>query len=115
MDTPRELPARRGFSVSYRGKTLLSRIDPVAQGERLAAEIPAKERTLYFCPSPLYGYGLSLFLERLRTDARLKQSAVLCAEADEQLFEITEKAFSGITASLGASTGGGNLLPLALT
>ena len=89
---PVELPARRGFSISYRGKTLLSRIDPVAQAERLAAEIPVKERTLYFCPSPLYGYGLSLLLERLRNEAGGKNSAVLCVEADEQLFEISQNS-----------------------
>ena len=85
---PAELPARRGFSISYRGKTLLSRIDPVAQGERLAAEIPVQEKTLYVCPSPLYGYGLAAFLQRLP-----ENSAVLCVEADEKLFEISRKAF----------------------
>ena len=85
---PLELPARRGFSISYRGKTLLSRIDPVAQGERLTAEIPVNEETLYFCPSPLYGYGLAAFLRRLPGS-----SAVLCVEADEKLFEISQKAF----------------------
>ena len=82
-----ENPARRGFSISYLGKTLLSRIDPVAQGERLAAEIPSKERTLYFCPSPLYGYGLSVLLDKLKPS-----SVVLCVEADEKLFEISRKA-----------------------
>ena len=92
-DAPCEVPARRGFTVSCRGKTLLSRIDPVAQGERLAAEIPLKERTLYFCPSPLYGYGLALFLGKLKSDPLLKDSAVLCAEADGKLFDIAYNAF----------------------
>ena len=83
---PIELPARRGFSVSYRGKTLLSRVDPVAQGERLVAGLPVKERTLYLCPSPLYGYGLSQLLDKLEPN-----SAVLCVEADEKLFQISQK------------------------
>jgi len=82
---PLELPAGRGFSVSYRGKTLLSRVDPVAQCERLAAGIPVKDRTLYLCPSPLYGYGLSILLDKLEAN-----SAVLCVEADEKLFALTE-------------------------
>jgi hypothetical protein len=73
------------------GKTLLSRIDPVAQGERLAAEIPVKENTLYFCPSPLYGYGLSVLLDKLESN-----SAVLCVETDEQLFEISRKAIDAL-------------------
>jgi len=90
---PSEFPARRGFSISYRGKTLLSKIDPVAQGERLAAEIPVKAGTLYFCPSPLYGYGLSILLEKLEPN-----SAVICIEADEKLFDISRKALGKNTA-----------------
>ena len=104
QNSPLELSARRGFSISYQGKTLLSRIDPVAQGERLAAEFPVKEKTLYFCPSPLYGYGLDIFLGRLPKD-----SAVLCVEADEKLFEISKKAIV-----IPAGTGDGNPQPLAL-
>ena len=93
-DVPQELPARRGFTISYRGKTLLSKIDPVSQGERLAAGIPVKERTLYLCPSPLYGYGLPVLLEKLRSDPNSKNSAILCVEADERLFGISQKAFA---------------------
>jgi hypothetical protein len=92
-ETPRELPARRGFSVLYRGKTLLSRIDPVALAERTAGEIPVKDRTLYFCPSPLYGYGLDVLLKRLGHN-----SAVLCVEEDAQLFDLSLRAFGGLPA-----------------
>ena len=109
MDAPREVPARRGFSISYGGKTLLSRIDPVAQAERLAAEIPLKERTLYFCPSPLYGYGLSLFLERLN-EPQARNSALLCVEADEKLFGISRNAME----KLGAESRNRDPQPLAL-
>ena len=84
---PREIPARRGFSVSYLGKTLLSNIDPVAQAERLAAGIELKESTLYLSPSPLYGYGIPPLLEKLPSN-----SAILCVEADEKLFELSKKA-----------------------
>ena len=122
-DDLQELPARRGFSVFYRGKTLLSRIDPVAQGERLAAEIPVKERTLYFCPSPIYGYGLSLFLAKLGNELQKKNSVILCVEADEKLFEISRNALgksgAGVlderTGSLFYPAKEGNLRPLALT
>jgi len=68
------------------GKTLLSGIDPVRRAERTADAIPVKDRTLYLCPSPLYGYGLDRLLERLAADA--PNSAVLCVEADSELFEL---------------------------
>ncbi|MDR2247379.1 MAG: DUF115 domain-containing protein [Treponema sp.] len=83
-EKPRRLEARRGFSVSYRGKTLLSLIDPVGQAERTVDAAPVMSRTLYFCPSPLYGYGISRLLSRLRGD-----SAVLCVEADESLMSLS--------------------------
>ncbi|MCL2382581.1 MAG: DUF115 domain-containing protein [Treponema sp.] len=101
-DSPKEIPARRGFSISYKGKSLLSRVDPVAHGERVAAELLVKEDTLYFCPSPLYGYGLDTLLRRLP-----ESSVVLCVEADEALFQISQRA-------LGELGGGGAMRPLAL-
>ena len=91
MDSFREIKARRGYSISYMGKTLLSTIDPVTQGERLAGKTPLKERTLYFCPSPLYGYGLSLLLEKIPPDSK-----VICVEADEKLFEVSCNAINEI-------------------
>jgi len=50
------------------------------------AGIDLKENTLYFCPSPLYGYGFSLLLEKLPPN-----SAILCVEADEKLFELSKR------------------------
>ncbi|GHV77562.1 hypothetical protein AGMMS49942_23830 [Spirochaetia bacterium] len=86
-ETPRPVTARRGFSVSYKGKTLLSTRDPAALAERTVEALtkgPAPQGTLYFCPSPLYGYGLTLLLDRIRAD-----SAVLCVEADTQLMALS--------------------------
>ena len=90
-ELPQEIPARQGFSISYMGKTLLSRIDPVVQGERIAAEVPMEDGTLYLCPSPLYGYGLSILLKKLKPN-----SAILCIEADEKLYKISQKAFEAL-------------------
>ncbi|MDR2178517.1 MAG: DUF115 domain-containing protein [Treponema sp.] len=84
---PRRTNARRGFSVCYRGKTLLSTIDPVAQAERTAEAAPLHDSTLYFCPSPLFGYGLSRLLERI--EAHKLDSAVLCVEADRELLALS--------------------------
>ncbi|MDR2617255.1 MAG: DUF115 domain-containing protein, partial [Treponema sp.] len=83
-EKPRLLEARRGFSVSYRGKTLLSLIDPIGQAERAVDAVPVMNCTLYFCPSPLYGYGISRLLSRISGD-----SAVLCVEADERLMALS--------------------------
>jgi hypothetical protein len=83
-EEPRWLPARRGSSVCYRGKTLLSLVDPVGRAERLADAVPVMNRTLYFCPSPLYGYGLSRLLGRISGD-----SAILCVETDENLMALS--------------------------
>ena len=107
---PLELPAGRGFSVSYMGKTLLSRVDPVTQCERLIAGIPVKDRTLYLCPSPLYGYGLSILLDKLESN-----SAVLCVEADEKLFALSETNLSRYLDPSSGFSRGRNIKPLALT
>ena len=74
--------ARRGFV--YKGKTLLSGVDPAGRAERTADAIPVTDRTLYFCPSPLYGYGLGRLLVRL---AEAPHSAVLCVEAEKALYD----------------------------
>jgi hypothetical protein len=71
------------------GKTLLSGVDPVRRAERTADAFPVKDRTLYFCPSPLYGYGLDRLLSRIEKEA--PDSAVLCIEADAELFELAVK------------------------
>ncbi|GHV78512.1 hypothetical protein AGMMS49944_03030 [Spirochaetia bacterium] len=88
-ETPRLIAARRGFSVSYKGKTLLSTMDPIALADKtvealLKGHPPAG--TLYFCPSPLYGYGLALLLDRISAEA---STAVLCVEADTQLMALS--------------------------
>jgi hypothetical protein len=80
-----------GGAFFYKGKTLLSRKDPAAHAERLAFLFPKSPRTLYFCPSPLYGYGLGVLLQSLDAD-----SAVLCVEADEQLLGLSRAAMEGL-------------------
>jgi len=70
------------------GKTLLSGIDPIRRAERTADAVPVKDRTLYFCPSPLYGYGLDRLLERLEEEA--PNSAALCIEADAELYGLSQ-------------------------
>ena len=69
------------------GKTLLSGIDPVRRAERTADAVSLRDNTLYFCPSPLYCYGIERLLSRLEKEA--PNSAVLCVEADPELFNLT--------------------------
>jgi hypothetical protein len=86
-DVPRRIQGRRGFSVFYKGKTLLSCLDPIRQAERLVDSRELPDRTLYLCPSPLLGYGLERLLRRLEQTGPL--SAVLCVETDEQLLTLS--------------------------
>ncbi|MDR2433075.1 MAG: DUF115 domain-containing protein [Treponema sp.] len=79
--------ARRGFV--YNAKTLLSGVDPAGRAERTADAIPVTDKTLYFCPSPLYGYGLGRLLARLAEEA--PHSAVLCVEAEKALYDLSLK------------------------
>jgi hypothetical protein len=90
-ETPRQFAARRGFSVSYKGKTLLSTVDPAGLAERTVDKAPKLNRTLYFCPSPLYGYGIARLMEQITPD-----SAVICVEADEQLMTISREAMGDL-------------------
>ena len=78
-------------AFSWNGKTLLSGIDPAGRADRVAEAVSVMDRTLYLCPSPLYGYGLERLLARL---AHTPNSAVLCIEADPQLFALSQEHFS---------------------
>jgi len=81
----------RGFS--WKGKTLLSGVDPAGRARRVAESVPIKERTLYLCPSPLYGYGLERLIERI---ADLPNCAVLCIEAEPELFALAQEHLSSV-------------------
>ena len=71
---------------SHNGKTILSR-DPSGQAERIAENLNVTEKTLYLCPSPVYGYGLSSLLKKIKNN-----SAILCIEADKELYELSINA-----------------------
>jgi hypothetical protein len=90
-EPPRLVKTGRGFSVSYRGKTLLSRFDPVKQAERAAlAALPLAKDTLYLLPSPLLGYGIPLILQNLP-----ESSCLLCVEADAALAALSRDHAAG--------------------
>ncbi|MDR2542731.1 MAG: DUF115 domain-containing protein [Treponema sp.] len=79
----------QGRPFIWNGKTLISGLDPVGRADRSADAVSISDKTLYFCPSPLYGYGLERFLSRLKNEA--KDSVLLCVEAESELFELTLK------------------------
>jgi len=78
----------RGFS--YRGKTLLSGVDPSGRADCVADAVEITDRTLYLCPSPLYGYGLERLLARLE---QAPNSALLCIEAEPDLHSLSLENF----------------------
>ena len=73
-----------GFS--HNGKTLLSGVDPAGKADRVADAVAVADRTLYFCPAPLFGFGFERLLSRL---AGTPNSALLCIEADPELFPLS--------------------------
>ncbi|MCL2277103.1 MAG: DUF115 domain-containing protein [Treponema sp.] len=83
----KEEPVKRA-SIVKNGKTLLSGVDPEGRALKIVSALALRERTLYFCPSPLYGYGLSAFLSRVENET--PSSAILCVECDEELFELSK-------------------------
>jgi hypothetical protein len=85
-DPPRLVPAKRGYSVLYAGKALLSTIDPAAAATRLVASLAKDERTLYLCASPLLGFGLQSLLDTMHPT-----SALLCLEVEPPLADFTRK------------------------
>jgi hypothetical protein len=52
----------------------------------VAAAPKLRGPTLYFCPSPIYGYGLQFLLESIGGD-----SAALCVEADKNLLALSKE------------------------
>lgn len=88
-DAPRLVTARRGFSITFKGKALQSLVDPIAGAERIAAAQPIFKQTVYLCQSPLLGYGIGTLLKRITAD-----SAVLCVETNSELFTISAEALS---------------------
>jgi hypothetical protein len=83
----------RGLPFVRNGITLLSEHDPVRLSNRIADTVNVRDKTLFFCPSPLFGYGLDRLLSRIETEA--PNSAILCIEADPQLYQLAVKSIGG--------------------
>jgi hypothetical protein len=81
----------KGQGFSWKGKTLLSGVDPAGRAEQVAESIPVRDRTLYLCPSPLYGYGLERLIERI---SGFPNAALLCIEAEPELFALAQEHLS---------------------
>jgi len=82
---PRLVDTGRGFTVTYRGKSLYSPADPRAAAVRRAEILAAtlEPKTLLFVPSLGLGYGLPELLDRLPESCH-----ILCVEVDERLFKL---------------------------
>ena len=80
----------------YKGKTLLSKVDPAARAEKIIAGLTLREKTLYLCPSPIHGHGLELLSKRLKEAFPENSSAILCVEAEAELYEISKSSLPEI-------------------
>ncbi|MCL2809308.1 MAG: DUF115 domain-containing protein [Treponema sp.] len=83
------MPLQPDGRLIKNGITLLSGVDPAGRAKKIVNSIAIKDRTLYLCPSPLYGYGFSDLLSKIELQA--PNSAVLCIEADPELYELSLK------------------------
>lgn len=81
---PRLEDTGRGLTCTYRGKVLYSRHNPAGQSLALLKKALIQEKTLYFVPSPLLGYGLNELLEILPGN-----SAILSVETDQLLMRLS--------------------------
>jgi len=82
---PRLLDTGRGYTVSYRGKTLYSPKDPRGAAVRRVERLDIQPRSLIFVPSLGLGYGLAELLGKIPDSCH-----ILCIEADERLFRLAE-------------------------
>ncbi len=84
MDKEREIISAPNGDLNFRigSRTLYSRYNPSGSSIRLVSQAEILPRTIYFIPSPLFGYGLSELLDSLPED-----SIVLAVETDQQLMK----------------------------
>jgi hypothetical protein len=75
--------------VPYSGdKPLYHPLYPKSRAEETARQLQIQNQTLVFVPSPLFGYGLDVLLERLPAESR-----ILCVEHDEDLMAVSAGHF----------------------
>lgn len=84
-EKPELIPIDSGFSVLYKDKYLYSKRSPQKNILQLISSIVIQNETLVLCVSPVLGYGLKEFLEKLPTD-----SFALALEADEELLNLSK-------------------------
>jgi len=80
---PRLVDTGRGYTVTYKGKTLYSPRDPRGAAVRRVERFNIQPGSLVFVPSLGLGYGLAELIEKLPRSCH-----ILCIEADERLFRL---------------------------
>jgi hypothetical protein len=80
---PHLVDTGRGYTVTYRGRSLYSPRDPIGAAVRRVEKLELQPGTLIFIPSLGLGYGLAELLEKLPGSCH-----ILCIEADELLFKL---------------------------
>jgi len=83
----------KGYTLKQGGRYLASPYAPQDKAERMAQRSILLEKCIYIIPSPLFGYGLTILLDKLPAS-----SYILCIEQDQEVMKISspyfpEKAF----------------------
>lgn len=81
---PRLLHTDLGDTVSYKGRFLYSRRDPVKNPRHMAGKAVVQPETLILVPSPLLFYGVRRLLKTLP-----EKCHILCVETDQQLMRFS--------------------------
>ncbi|MCP4176810.1 MAG: hypothetical protein GY756_03510, partial [bacterium] len=83
-NNPLPFETGRGLSISYLGKNLYSKYNPLKNAFQIAKNQILDEETLYIIPSPLLLYGVEVLLKKLP-----ESSYLLGIEIDQQLMKMT--------------------------
>ncbi len=83
MNKPRLEETGRGLTVHAEGRYLYSRYQPGKRPDKAAESAPIENRCIYFVPSPLLGYGLSVLAGRITAD-----SIILAVEQSQELMAL---------------------------
>ncbi len=95
QEKPTLTPRGAGYQVTYRGRPLYSRRDPVAGAQRRAEAVELESRTLYLLPSPLLGYGLETLHSRLPETSRILSIEIDASLAALSQHHLPEELISG--------------------
>lgn len=78
----------KGYTLKKGGRYLASPYAPRDKAEKIAHRSRLLDKCIYIVPSPLFGYGLNILIEKIPLG-----SYILCIEQDQEVMSITSSHF----------------------